>query len=198
MRECLGWITNCPNDQGCPQNWLELSVSEIPTRLTCHVCEREVELVLTQEEVEAHAAASDLAAFPVVPCTGHAEAPRLPAAPKGSDPARSNGAQGPAQPAPAASPAASFWVVTLQNGESVKIDKDTMIIGRSRSCDVVIQSAKVSRQHASLTRVDGVLYIEDLGSANGVWLEGEKITRAKVGAGDVFTISDETLHFELR
>jgi pSer/pThr/pTyr-binding forkhead associated (FHA) protein len=62
----------------------------------------------------------------------------------------------------------------------------------------VIPSAKVSRQHASLTRVDGELYIEDLGSANGVWLNGEKVTRAKITAGDTFTISDETLLFEER
>ena len=80
----------------------------------------------------------------------------------------------------------------------IRVDKDTMIIGRSRTCDVVIPSAKVSRQHASLSRVDGDLYIEDLGSANGVWLNGEKITRAKVNPGDTFTISDETLMFEDR
>ena len=73
-----------------------------------------------------------------------------------------------------------------------------MIVGRSRTCDVVIPSAKVSRQHASLTKVNGELFIEDLGSANGVWLNGEKITRVKVSEGDVYTISDETLTFESR
>jgi pSer/pThr/pTyr-binding forkhead associated (FHA) protein len=73
-----------------------------------------------------------------------------------------------------------------------------MIIGRSRTCDVIIPSAKVSRQHASLTRMGEDYYIEDLGSANGVWIRGEKITRVKVSNGDQFTISDETLTFDQR
>ena len=73
-----------------------------------------------------------------------------------------------------------------------------MIVGRSRTCDIVIPSAKVSRQHASLTRTDADLYIEDLGSANGVWLNGEKVTRVKINPGDTFTISDETLVFDNR
>ncbi len=184
MRESLGWLTNCPNDAGCPQNWLELAVSEIPTSVSCHICGRDVELVLEQAELETR----PLAAFPVVPCAGRA-AP--------SDVAPLPSAAAVEAPASVARPQRN-WVVGLQSGELIRIDKDTMIIGRSRTCDVVIPSAKVSRQHASLSRVDGDLYIEDLGSANGVWLNGEKITRAKVNPGDTFTISDETLVFEDR
>ena len=186
MRECLGWITNCPNDAGCPQNWLELAVSEIPTSVGCHVCGRNVDLILEEGELQSR----PLAAFPVVPCAGRAAAePLSPQIAPMAPPER------PAAPPPVA---ARNWVVGLQSGELVRIDKDTMIIGRSRTCDIVIPSAKVSRQHASLSRVDGDLYIEDLGSANGVWLNGEKITRAKVSSGDTFTISDETLMFEDR
>jgi len=88
--------------------------------------------------------------------------------------------------------------VTLLSGESIKIDKDTMIVGRSRTCDVIIPSAKVSRQHASISRVNGELFVEDLGSANGVWKDGEKVGRSKIDDGDVYTISEETLTFELR
>ena len=183
MRECLGWITNCSNDAGCPQNWLELAVSEIPTAVSCHVCGRSVDLTLNEAELDTR----PLAAFPVVPCAGRAAAEVEPAAVHGAH-----------ELSIAPPPPARNWVVTLQNGELIRIDKDTMIIGRSRTCDVVIPSAKVSRQHASLSRVDGDLYIEDLGSANGVWLNGEKITRAKVNPSDTFTISDETLLFEDR
>ncbi|MCB9649595.1 MAG: FHA domain-containing protein [Deltaproteobacteria bacterium] len=73
-----------------------------------------------------------------------------------------------------------------------------MTVGRSRTCDIVIPSAKVSRQHASLSLTGIDLFIEDLGSANGVWLNGEKITRTRVSEGDVYTISDETLSFSMR
>lgn len=195
VRECLGWVTNCPNDQSCPMNWLELAVSECPVTIQCHVCERGVDLVLTEEELEAKAKQDALTAFPVVPCTGTTGVPRQPT----SLPDGGNGAAlTPDLPPAAPAVVEKSWTVTLQNGEAIPIDKDTMIIGRSRTCDVVIPSAKVSRQHASISRVDGDIYIEDLGSANGVWFNGEKVTRAKVAAGDAFTISDETLLFECR
>lgn len=207
MRECLGWLTNCENRQGCPQNWLELSVSEIPTDVRCHVCDSSVALVTTEDELNARDAQHALAAFPVVPCTGlggaqrgstaHASSapPQASAAPQ---PSRSNGApEKRARPAPV-EVVPKIWYCTLQNGESIKMDKDTMIVGRSRTCDIVIPSAKVSRQHASLARVNDDYFMEDLGSANGVWRAGEKITRVKVNPGDVFTISDETLTFDQR
>lgn len=185
MRECLGWITNCPNGQVCPQNWLERSVSELPTTVPCHVCEQNVDLVTTTNDLNALALADILVAFPVVPCTGLATA---------------NGAPIPPDP-DEVSPAAAVsreWFVMLASGESVAVDRARMVVGRSRTCDIVIPSAKVSRQHASLTLTDTELYIEDLGSANGVWLNGEKVTRVKINPGDTFTISDETLLFNHR
>lgn len=202
MRECLGWITNCENRQGCPQNWLELSVAEIPVEIRCHVCEAQVALVPSEDELHAKDAQHALAAFPVVPCTGTLGIQRAATAHAGSlsppVPARPNGSPERARAKPAPVEVPKVWYCTLQNGESIKLDKDTMIIGRSRTCDIVIPSAKVSRQHASLARVGEDYYIEDLGSANGVWRAGEKITRIKVGTGDVYTISDETLTFDLR
>jgi hypothetical protein len=193
VRECLGWMTNCPNDQSCPMNWLELSVSECPTTIRCHVCEQSVDLVLAEPELDMKVSMGALAAFPVVPCTGTGGVPRQPTS---LPPQNGAGRPSPAMAPPVA--AAKRWTVTLQNGEAIPIDKDTMIVGRSRTCDVVIPSAKVSRQHASISRVDGDVYIEDLGSANGVWFNGEKVTRAKINHGDAFTISDETLLFECR
>lgn len=193
MRECLGWITNCENRQGCPQNWLELSVSEVPVVISCHVCEGEVHLVGSEDDLTARDAEHALAAFPVVPCTALGGGQQRAATAH----VRGNGAAAArAKPAPAEVP--KTWYCLLQNGDQIKLDKDTMVIGRSRTCDVVIPSAKVSRQHASLARAGDDYFIEDLGSANGVWLRGEKITRVKVAPGDVFTISDETLTFEQR
>jgi len=196
MRECLGWITNCPNEHSCPQNWLELAVSEIPTDVHCHVCDQAVSLVTTEAELEAQARQDQLVSFPVVPCTGLDGAARPPGgAGAVQTPPRP---MSPPAPPPAARAPARAWFVTLSNGESIKVDKDTMVVGRSRTCDVVIPSAKVSRQHASLALAGAELHIEDLGSANGVWLNGEKITRSRVSPGDSYTISDETLTFDMR
>ncbi len=166
-------------------------MTEVPTRVSCHVCGKSVDLVSSQQAVEDREAAGQLAAFAVVPCVGLRGIPSAPTT------AHQNPST-PAAPPPKPKPVAQNWVVTLANGESIQLDKDTMIIGRSRTCDVVIPSAKVSRQHASVSRINGDYYIEDLGSANGVWGNGEKVTRAKIAHGDTFTISDETLLFESR
>ncbi len=205
MRESLGWITNCGNEPSCPQNWLERAVTELPTHVACHVCGREVQLVLSEDEVGKAQSDDRLASFPVVPpvsmgpASPAASEARPAVSPRTARPAVAVGDESAAEAAPPTPlPTPRQWVCTLASGESIRIDKDPMIIGRSRTCDVVIASAKVSRQHASLTTVGGELWISDLGSANGVWHGGEKIQRTKVANGDTFTISGETLLFEVR
>jgi hypothetical protein len=203
MRECLGWITNCPNEHSCPQNWLELAASEIPVDVQCHVCGQAVALVPTEAEMAQRAGRQELVAFPVIPCAGMNGAQRSVGNgalghPMHTPQALESPARAPTPPrAPTPAPQRS-WFCTLANGESIRVDKDTMTVGRSRTCDIVVPSAKVSRQHASLSWTGTELFIEDLGSANGVWLNGEKITRTRVSEGDVYTISDETLTFSMR
>jgi DNA-binding response OmpR family regulator len=51
-----------------------------------------------------------------------------------------------------------------------------MLIGREDTCDIVIPNGQVSRQHARLRRVSSDQYeIEDLGSRNGTWVNGNKL-----------------------
>lgn len=202
MRECLGWLTSCENEQSCPQNWLEHPVTDLPMDLRCHVCGRTVSLVDSLRALEALAARGGQGAFPVVPpiaLDAHPEVASL-EAPPNPEPERFAELPSALEPvrAPTPVPARRLWVCTLASGEAIRIDKDSMVIGRSRACDIVIPSAKVSRQHASITRTGGELWIEDLGSANGVWHDGDKVTRTKIANGDTFTISDETLLFEVR
>lgn len=102
-----------------------------------------------------------------------------------------------AKPAPE-KPARKTLYVVNSAGDMHKIDKDTFIIGRSRTCDLVIPSSKVSRQHSGICRENGEHYIEDLGSANGVWKDGVKIQKEKIRDGDEFMISEEVLKFIYR
>ena len=50
-------------------------------------------------------------------------------------------------------------------------------IGRSAECAVVLRSQRVSRRHARLVRVNDVFFIEDCGSAAGVFLKGARLTQ---------------------
>lgn len=99
---------------------------------------------------------------------------------------------------PAKGPQRKTLYVVNSAGDMHKIEKDTFIIGRSRTCDLVIPSSKVSRQHSGICRENGEYYIEDLGSANGVWRDGVKIQKEKIKDGDEFMISEEVLKFIFR
>ena len=75
------------------------------------------------------------------------------------------------------------------------VEKD-MIVGRARDCDLSLAVAHLSRRHARLFFEDGVLWVEDLGSANGTFLNGRRVTRAQVRGGD--ELAFDTLVFTVR
>jgi two-component system NtrC family sensor kinase len=66
-------------------------------------------------------------------------------------------------------------------------------IGREESCGVCLLDRKVSRRHARLTVVDERAYLEDLGSANGVKVNGQRGFRFTLYENDLITIGDTTL-----
>jgi pSer/pThr/pTyr-binding forkhead associated (FHA) protein len=62
--------------------------------------------------------------------------------------------------------------------------KDTTVIGRSPDCDISLAAAHLSRRHAQLQVIDGALFVKDLGSANGTFLNGKQVMEARVKRGD--------------
>jgi len=59
-----------------------------------------------------------------------------------------------------------------------------MIVGRDHTCEMILGGVSVSRQHAKLSWSRGRFMIEDLGSANGTTVNGKRIKRTILGAGD--------------
>ena len=66
-------------------------------------------------------------------------------------------------------------------------DGTPMLVGRAPTCDVPVFDPTVSRRHAELSLVAGGVKVTDLGSANGTFVNGEKITDRTARGGDVVT-----------
>ncbi|MCE9632458.1 MAG: FHA domain-containing protein [Planctomycetia bacterium] len=74
-------------------------------------------------------------------------------------------------------------------GRSIAIKRNTLLIGRAEQCDVRPLSEEVSRRHCSVTVGPTEVWVEDLGSRNGTFVNGKKITeRTKVADGDMIRV----------
>ena len=99
--------------------------------------------------------------------------------------------------APAAAPVPPLTILR-EDGSALAVAKDRFVIGRGRHCDLVIDSAKVSREHAAIVREDGGWSIEDLGSSNGTWHQRERVAKRRIADGDEFFVCSEKLRCVLR
>jgi len=90
-------------------------------------------------------------------------------------------------------------VLKLSFGNSelkeIPMGVDPVAIGRSPQGDVFIDNPAVSFHHARVFSQAGVYYVEDLGSLNGTFLNGIRVTRAPLTHGDVITVGKHTVRF---
>ncbi len=78
------------------------------------------------------------------------------------------------------------------------LDKPVVTIGRGLDNDVVIDAPPISRHHAKLIRAEGALYIEDLGSANGTFIDGDRITgRTLLEPGQTISFGSFAIRLDL-
>jgi len=62
---------------------------------------------------------------------------------------------------------------------------------------LVLDDANVSRQHAAIERVGDVWYLADLGSTNGCYIEGQRVSRRAISDGDVIEITTHQIRCTL-
>jgi hypothetical protein len=81
-------------------------------------------------------------------------------------------------------------------GRKIPVVQDQFIIGRgSKSSDLAIKDANISRKHAAVIFHNGAFYMKDLGSTNGVEYKGKPVDSKRIDEGDVFTICGHDIHF---
>ena len=85
-----------------------------------------------------------------------------------------------------------------EDGALDKVIKERFVIGRGKHCDLVINSGKVSREHAAIIREGNEHFVEDLGSSNGTWYNKQRIRRRKVEDGDEYFICSEKVKCVIR
>jgi hypothetical protein len=82
------------------------------------------------------------------------------------------------------------------DGERRPIDKRVTVIGRSQDCDVQLADPNVSRRHAEVRQEETAFWIVDLGSTNGMEVNGRRLRQAKLEDGDRITIGSTEVVFE--
>jgi FhaA, N-terminal domain/FHA domain len=87
-------------------------------------------------------------------------------------------------------------VVTLTvAGRKHEITKASVVLGRSREADVRVADVNVSRRHAELRQEGAGYWIVDLGSTNGLEINGKRVERARVRDGDRITLGSTEVVF---
>jgi pSer/pThr/pTyr-binding forkhead associated (FHA) protein len=81
--------------------------------------------------------------------------------------------------------------------DTYKFDKDTIIIGRDPGCDVVLDNLGVSRQHSQIVNHEGIYILSDMGSNNGTFVAGQRITQHNLNQGDEFSIGKFLVEVDL-
>jgi predicted component of type VI protein secretion system len=79
-------------------------------------------------------------------------------------------------------------LVSLNEGPSILLDKPILLIGRHPECDIQIDSRKVSRRHCCIAQVSDYLVVRDLGSTNGIRINGVRVLEGRLKASDELTI----------
>jgi hypothetical protein len=80
-----------------------------------------------------------------------------------------------------------------QGGEYPLSEGQEIVIGRSSELDMVLVEEMVSRKHARIALADGTISIEDLGSTNGTFVNGEKVQQGTLREGDRVLIGTNIL-----
>ncbi|MEW4487215.1 FHA domain-containing protein [Thalassoglobus sp. JC818] len=86
-------------------------------------------------------------------------------------------------------------LIPLGGGDSIPLLESKIVIGRRSRCDIVLAFPNVSSQHCELELLNGYWQIRDLGSRNGVKVNGERCDQKWLHPGDQISIAKN--HYEI-
>jgi pSer/pThr/pTyr-binding forkhead associated (FHA) protein len=80
-------------------------------------------------------------------------------------------------------------LVALDEGPDIALDRDMVVVGRHPNCDTRLDSLRVSRHHCCMTQESGEVVVRDLGSTNGIRINGQRVEMGRLRAGDELSIA---------
>jgi len=98
-------------------------------------------------------------------------------------------------PAPTGEAQGAYLVVMAGSnvGEMYKLDKDQLVIGRGDKADLRLLDDGISRDHARVVKDGAAMVLEDMGSTNGTYCNGARVTRQALSEGDKILLGSTTI-----
>jgi pSer/pThr/pTyr-binding forkhead associated (FHA) protein len=87
-------------------------------------------------------------------------------------------------------------LVCATEGPTITVDKPIVLVGRHPDCDVRLDSQKVSRRHCCIAQVNGDVIVRDLGSTNGIRINGQVVQECRLKPGDELAIGNVRFRVE--
>lgn len=81
-------------------------------------------------------------------------------------------------------------LIPLGEGPGIPLIKPIVLIGRHQECDYQVPSRKISRRHCCIAQVSTYLVVRDLGSTNGIRINGVRVQEGQLHPGDELTLGD--------
>ncbi len=87
-------------------------------------------------------------------------------------------------------------LVALDEGPDIPLDREMLVVGRHPQCDARLDSIRVSRRHCCMTPDHGEIIVKDLGSTNGIRINGQRVEKGRLRPGDELSIAHIRYRFE--
>lgn len=80
-------------------------------------------------------------------------------------------------------------LLALDEGPDIPIDRAMVIVGRHPQCDARLDSIRVSRRHCCMMNDEDSILVRDLGSTNGIRINGQRVDEGRIRVGDELSIA---------
>jgi hypothetical protein len=80
-------------------------------------------------------------------------------------------------------------LVALDEGPDILMDRAMVVVGRHPQCDARLDSLRISRHHCCMTQDQNEVVVRDLGSTNGIRINGQRVEVGRLRPGDELSIA---------